>query len=103
MLTESERSRRVISLLDVDRELREGLRADELAEARRRAVAAVIDLEPPHWDPQGISEKANRDWLGLYLVEGLMIRHVTVGKRPACELFGPGDLFRPWDSDGEYY
>jgi DNA-binding transcriptional ArsR family regulator len=27
---------------------------------------------------------------------------VTVGKRGACELFGPGDLIRPWDPDAEY-
>lgn len=31
-----------------------------------------------------------------------MIRRVTAGKRSACELFGPGDLIRPWDTDGEY-
>jgi CRP-like cAMP-binding protein len=31
-----------------------------------------------------------------------MLRRVQVGKRSACELFGPGDIVRPWDADGEY-
>lgn len=31
-----------------------------------------------------------------------MIRRVRVGRRAACELFGPSDLIRPWDTDGEY-
>ena len=24
------------------------------------------------------------------------------GRRAACELFGPGDVLRPWDSEGDY-
>lgn len=70
--------------------------------ARHRAVAAVIELEGPAWDPAGISEAAEDGWLGLFVLEGLMIRRVRVGRRAACELFGPSDLIRPWDTDGEY-
>jgi CRP-like cAMP-binding protein len=49
-----------------------------------------------------VAGSVEEGWLGLFLLEGLMMRRVTVGKRAACELFGPGDMFRPWDSDGEY-
>lgn len=40
--------------------------------------------------------------MGLVVITGLLVRRVAVGSRPACELFGPGDVIRPWDSDGEY-
>jgi CRP-like cAMP-binding protein len=103
MLTDLERPRRAVSVLDADSELGRGLDPAELEEARRRAVATVVELEPPHWDPASLNETAGEDWIGLLVIDGLMIRQVVVGKRPACELFGPGDLCRPWDSDGEYY
>jgi CRP-like cAMP-binding protein len=38
----------------------------------------------------------------LFVLDGLLMRRVRVGRRSACELLGPGDLVRPWDSDGEY-
>ncbi len=91
-----------VSLLDADPDLAEGLEAEQHLAARRRAVAAVIELDGPGWDPAEISDVADAGWLGLFLLDGLMIRKVTVGKRAACELFGPSDLIRPWDSDGEY-
>lgn len=90
------------SLLDADPDLAEGLSADAVQEARRKAVAAVIELEPPAWDPAATRDGVDPASLGLFVLEGLLIRHVTVGPRGACELFGPGDLFRPWDSDSEY-
>lgn len=90
------------SLLDVDPDLAEGLDDGQHELARRRAVVGVIRLEPPAWDPAEISEVADAGWLGLLVLDGLMIRRVRVGKRSACELFGPGDLIRPWDTDGEY-
>jgi CRP-like cAMP-binding protein len=92
----------IVSLLDADPDLAIGLDQRELALARRRAVATVMELEPPRWDPGGLRDLAGRGWLGLFVLDGLLIRRVTVGKRAACELFGPGDIFRPWDADGEY-
>ncbi len=94
--------RNTVALLDVDPDLATDLNPNEEEEARRRAVAAVLELEAPDWDPSPVREAAEPGWLGLYLVEGLMVRRVSVGKRHACELLGPGDLFRPWDADGEY-
>lgn len=95
--------RQIVSVLDADPDLATGLEQGELEVARRRAVATVIDVEPPVWDPSEISELADHGWLGLFVLDGLLIRRVTVGKRTACELFGPGDMFRPWDTDGEYH
>lgn len=91
-----------VSLLDADPDLGDGIEAAQHHLARRRAAVAVVEIEPPGWDASPISEEADDGWLGLFLLDGLMIRRVTVGKRAACELFGPGDLVRPWDTDGEY-
>lgn len=91
-----------VALLDIDPDLAIGLDPRQHALAARHAVAAVLAVEPPHWDPSYIRERAAPGWLGLFVIDGLLIRCVTVGKRTACELFGPGDVFRPWDADGEY-
>lgn len=91
-----------VALLDADPDLGRGLDDAALEAARHRAVAAIHQIEPPHWDPTQIREAATVGWLGLMVIDGLMLRRVTVGKRVACELFGPGDLIRPWDTDGEY-
>lgn len=91
-----------IALLDADPELAGALSGAELQEATRRAVASVLELDPPDWSPDDVRAAAGDGWLGLLVLDGLMIRRVLVGKRPACELFGPGDLIRPWDTDGEY-
>lgn len=95
-------ARQTVSLLDADPDLAAGVPADDLDAARRRAVAAVVEVGPPEWDPRAVSAMAEPGWLGLFVIDGLMIRRVTVGKRAACELFGPSDLLRPWDADGEY-
>lgn len=94
--------RQVAVLLDEDPDLAPGLDKQQFEAARRRAVAPVLELEPPTWNTAPIREEAEEGWLGLYVLDGVLLRRVTVGKRAACELFGPGDLIRPWDTDGEY-
>lgn len=94
--------RHMVALLDVDPDLAIGVPPQEAELARSRAVAAVAELEPPGWDPAQLVQRSEPGWLGLYVLDGLLLRRVEVGKRSACELFGPTDLIRPWDSDGEY-
>jgi CRP/FNR family transcriptional regulator, cyclic AMP receptor protein len=93
---------RSVVLLDVDPDLGEGLDPTQLRVARQRSAVPVIDVEPPRWDTTSICARAEEGWLGLWLVDGLLIRRVSVGTRLAGELFGPGDLVRPWDVDGDY-
>ena len=92
----------VAALLNEDPDLAHKLEGTELAAARQRAVARVILFDRRTWDPTDICAQADDDCIGLFVLEGLLVRRVTVGKRQACELFGPGDIFRPWDADGEY-
>ena len=94
--------RQVVAVLDADPDLGTGLEEKAFEAARRRAVAAVIEVEPPGWDTTDVSQRAEPGWLGLFVLDGLLLRRVRVGRRSACELFGPGDLIRPWDTDGEY-
>jgi CRP/FNR family transcriptional regulator, cyclic AMP receptor protein len=92
----------IVALLDEDPDLGAGLTPEEFEAARPRAVAAVIDIDPPTWDVSSLRERSDPSWLGLMMLDGLVLRRVQVGRRAACELFGPGDLLRPWDTDGEY-
>lgn len=94
--------RDLVALLDEDPDLAVGIDQRDLPEARRHALASTIELEPPSWDTSALHERARPGWLGLFVCEGLLLRRVRVGRRSACELFGPGDLVRPWDTDGEY-
>lgn len=94
--------RNVVNVLDVDPDLADGIPAGELELAHRSCLAGTVALRDARWDPTIWIERGNRDWLGLMVVEGLLVRRVSIGSRSACELFGPGDLVRPWDADGEY-
>ena len=103
MISNGDRTRTMVAaLLNEDPDLAHKLQGTELAAARQRAVARVILFDRRTWDPTDICAQADDDCIGLFVLEGLLVRRVTVGKRQACELFGPGDIFRPWDADGEY-
>jgi DNA-binding transcriptional ArsR family regulator len=91
-----------VSLLDTDPDLGSGLRGHELEAARKQAVALTVDVGTDRWDDDRFAQGAEDGWLGLLLIEGLMVRKVVVGRRAACELFGPGDLIRPWDPERDY-
>jgi CRP-like cAMP-binding protein len=95
-------SRQRVIMLDFDPDLAEGISDAELEIARRHSAAHVVQLDGPTWNPEPIARASDPGWLGLCQLDGLMIRRVNVGKRSACELFGPGDIIRPWDADGEY-
>lgn len=94
--------RRVIALLDADPDLAAGVEQSEIAAARRAAIAPLLELQPPSWDPGQLRSLATDDWLGVFVVDGVLIRRVRVVGRAGCELFGGGDMVRPWDADDVY-
>ncbi len=90
-----------VVLLDHDPDLAGNLDLEELAQARQHAIVSAVRVPRGQWQPGEISA----DWvggIGLFVLDGLLVRRVTVAQRAACELFGPGDVLRPWDADGEY-
>ncbi len=93
---------RTAALLDLDPDLGSFIVPEDHEEARKRSVVRVAEIEGPKWDPAAIVRAAEPGWLGLFVVEGLLVRRVSVAGRMACEMFGVGDIVRPWDEDGEY-
>lgn len=91
--------KRVIRILDADRSLAAGLSEQELAAARRYAVAEVIELSRGRYAPRELFD--GEGLLGLLMIKGLMIRQVAVADRHCGELVGPGAVLRPWDDFGE--
>lgn len=91
--------RTVLRVLDLDPDLGRDVPAAQRAQARRYAVALQLPLYATHGraiDLRAISPSGS---LGLLMADGLLLRRVTVVSRVAGELFGPGDILRPWDSD----
>jgi CRP/FNR family cyclic AMP-dependent transcriptional regulator len=82
---------RAASLLDIDPELGEALDPRQLAEARARAVVAVLDLPPGPWSPERIADMASRPFAVL-VVDGLLVRELVLAGSTTTELLAPGDL-----------
>ena len=88
----------VISIVDADPDLADLLDADELARARKEALARVQHLSPGAWDAEAALEPAVHH-RGYLIIEGLLSRTVDVLGRRCVELVGHGDVMRPWQWD----
>jgi hypothetical protein len=91
-----------VHLLDADPDLARGIPERALGEAGQHAVARLVTLAESRWDPSALGAEAGSDWLGLLVVDGLIVRRVAAGGRTTCEIIGAGDVLRPWDQDGDY-
>jgi CRP-like cAMP-binding protein len=83
-------------VIEAQPDLAEGLDPEQIALARRHAIAALETVEPGPWTPSFESTPGS---IGLLVIEGVLTRDVRVGGRSASELLGAGDLLRPWDHD----
>lgn len=95
------RDRRVVRLLEIDPDLGADLDPESLATATTELLAQVAPLEwttnRGRWGPGDTV-----GYLGLLIVEGLLLREVLLLGSSSAEVLGEGDLLRPWDVDGEY-
>ncbi len=91
---------RTVRVLDVDPELGEGLDPARFERARLSSLARVHHLQAGEWQDTEWPEDAASGF-GLLLLDGLLVRHVTIAGREAAELLAAGDLLRPWQSDDE--
>lgn len=90
----------VVNVLDEDRDLAQNLSSERLDNARREAVARLVVVETGGWLSTG-PMPAESGSLGLLVLGGVAVRSVSVGGRQGLELFGPGDVLRPFDSARE--
>jgi CRP/FNR family cyclic AMP-dependent transcriptional regulator len=88
-----------IRVLDADPDLAAGLLPTELPEATRAAVARSFRFERGPWTPPGGNGGGRA--LGLLVIEGTLLRSLSIADRGSTELLGTGDLLRPWQSDSD--
>jgi CRP/FNR family transcriptional regulator, cyclic AMP receptor protein len=80
-------------LLFEDPELAGGLQAERLSAAERDCVARTIELPNGTWAPA--AEADTRHGIGLLILDGMIVRRVSLVGRFGAELLGDGDLMRP--------
>ena len=86
-----------VALLDEDPDLGRAIPAERWDAAREQLTTAAYKLArggfaSPEEPPDSVC-------LGYLILEGLVMREVTVAGRPSAELLGPGDVVRPWSPD----
>ncbi len=82
-----------------DPDLAESVAVDERDQAIEDCSAAELRVPSGPWTPTG---DAPEDLgIGLLVLEGLVIRQVSVHGRSGAELLGQGDLLRPWEAEEE--
>jgi CRP/FNR family cyclic AMP-dependent transcriptional regulator len=87
-------TQRAVRLLEHDADLVEDVppaeRGHAIAESGVRVDAAPVGS----WVPA--KQKRQPGAFGLFILEGLMVRSVSIGDRTCAEVLGPGDVLRPW-------
>lgn len=92
--------RRVVNVVDEDPDLAQHLCAERLEQARREAVAKLVLVETGDWLPSD-QIPPETGALGVLVLDGVVVRSVSVGGRQGLELFGTGDLLRPLAAAGD--
>ena len=85
-----------VRVLDVDPDL-----GCELDAADRRAAAprTVAQVQPLSRGEAVWESSDGNGQLGLLVLQGVLAADVGVAGRRSCELYGSGDLLRPWSDD----
>jgi hypothetical protein len=78
--------------------LGDGLDPDRFAAARDELIARTALFETRGRDARWVSDTGPID-TSLLIVEGLLLRRLSLDGRCCAELLGPGDFVRPWDDE----
>src|SRR5690242_16565144 len=65
------------------------------AVALRQVTTQLIRLDPGTWQLR-LADADLEGHLGLFVLDGLLTRQVTIGEATCAELLGGGDVLRPW-------
>jgi hypothetical protein len=92
--------RPVVRIADEDPSLLGPVPEELLDVASHQLVARTMWADTGHWDPLAGDLPPRFDgWVGVLVLDGLLVRQVRIDDLRCCELLGPGDLLRPWDEN----
>lgn len=89
-----------VQLADEDPGLLDLVPEGDRALARRELTATAYAIPAGPWTPGPLAD-SDDPHLGLLLLDGLLLRDVSVAHTTCGELVGAGELLRPWDAFGE--
>ena len=84
-----------VSLGELDHDLRERT-CSEGGKPTPRLPVRILHVSPGRFDAGAIADQAG-GWLGLLILDGLMVVEIEAGRGHAGWLVGENDLLRPWD------
>lgn len=90
----------LVQVLDEDPDLAIALRGPRRSAARRRALAPVVRIDPGPADFIGAYGSAT-GWLGLLVLDGLILKHASVLGQSSTQVLVAGDLFCPWEIEDD--
>ena len=80
---------------ELDHDLRERT-CSEGGKPTPRLPVRILHVSPGRFDAGAIADQAG-GWLGLLILDGLMVVEIEAGRGHAGWLVGENDLLRPWD------
>lgn len=84
-----------VRVLDADPDLGANLVGDRFEQARQALVARTEGVPRGTWEPDIVNGPDATGGIGLLVLEGVLVRRLSLGHRSCAELLGPGDLLRP--------
>lgn len=85
----------MVAVLESDPDLGHYLTEEERSKAASAALAPVLTVDKGPVASLA-DELGGGSHLGLLVLEGVLVRHVSFGQIGSNEFLGPGDLLRPW-------
>jgi CRP/FNR family transcriptional regulator, cyclic AMP receptor protein len=85
----------VMPLLHADPDLGEDMSPEAGQRATELIRVRTFKVSKGPWQPPELDHGA----MGLLLLEGLMVRTLTLGRVSSSEVVGPTDIIRPWETD----
>lgn len=88
----------VVQVLREDPELAESVPSDERVQAAKECTARALPFREGEWSPlHQVGEI--QSGIGLLVLEGMVVRRISLAGRFGAELLGEGDLLRPWEEE----
>jgi CRP/FNR family transcriptional regulator, cyclic AMP receptor protein len=86
-----------VRLLEADPDLARYLPADSVRSLAGTLLADVMELPQGEWRPS--HSEPQKGHLGYLILDGILVRQISVDKARSAELLGRGDIIRPWLED----